>query len=313
MHAADEGRGPARVVVAGATGLLGRHLCRALPDLGHTVTALVRDEGRARALLPDTVEVMAWNAGHEQAWRSRLSGADAVVNLAGAPLDARRWNDEYRQLLRTSRVDTTRRLVNALLEGAPRGKVLLNASAVGIYGDRGDEILTEDSERGRGFLADLCADWEAEAEKAQAAGVRVVLLRTGLVLTPEAGMLARMLPFFRMGVGGPIGNGRQWLPWIHIEDHVRMMCWALQTLDVSGPVNLTAPQPVQMRDFARMLGSVVKRPALFPVPRTVLSLMLGEMAEVVTASQRALPDVAARRGFEWHYPRLDEALRSLLS
>jgi len=238
--------------------------------------------------------------------------AEAVVNLSGAPLDGQRWTPAYKGVLRSSRLETTHALVRAWRDLGRLGGVLLNASAVGYYGDCGDATITEECRRGDGFLPELCADWEAEALKAQELRVRVVLLRTGLVLSAEGGMLRRMIPAFRWFVGGPLGSGQQWMPWIHIEDHVRMVVWLLEARDVSGPVNLCAPYPVRMREFAAAVGAVLRRPSLVPVPAAALRMIVGELADAILASQRVVPDVASAHGFRWKYPRLEPALRALL-
>lgn len=301
-----------RIVVAGATGLLGRALCRALIDAGHETTALVRNVEAARRLLPPDVSLVQWDLTVEGEWENCFLEAEAVVNLAGAPLDGQRWSPAYKGMLRSSRIDTTHAIVRAWRDLGRLGGVLLNASAVGYYGDCGEATVTEECRRGDGFLPELCADWEAEALKAQEFSVRVVLLRTGLVLSAEGGMLSRMVPMFRWFLGGPLGNGRQWMPWIHIEDHIRMVLWLLEERQVSGPVNLCAPYPVRMSEFAASLGAVLRRPALMAVPSALVRLVVGEMADTILASQRVVPDVASGHGFRWRYPRLEPALRALL-
>lgn len=302
-----------QIAVIGATGLIGRAVCRHLAAGGHDVLALARDESRARSVLPTAVRVVRWDSRDTKTVAECLAGTDAVINLAGEPVAERRWTPEYRQRLTDSRVGVTRALVEALREAREPPRVLLNASAVGYYGDRGDELLTEESARGTGFLAELCAAWEDAALEAASTGTRVVLLRTGVVLSTEGGMFARMAPVFRAFVGGPIGSGRQWVPWIHIADEVRLILWALESGTVQGPLNLTAPAPVRMVEFARTMGEVLRRPSLLPVPPRVLRAVAGDIAEVTMASQRVLPAAAARHGFEWSFPTLREALSDLVA
>jgi len=258
------------------------------------------------------VSIIQWNVDVSVDWESTVAEADAVINLAGEPLSGQRWNGEYKRLLRASRLETTHALVRAWRNAERKGGVLLNASAVGYYGDCGEAPLTEDCRRGDGFLAELCGDWEEEALKAREMEARVVLLRTGIVLAKDGGALLRLIKPFQWFVGGPLGSGRQWMPWIHIEDAARMILWALEETSVSGPINVCAPHPVRMREFASTLGVILGRPALLRIPGFVLSLILGEMAQTILASQRAVPDVASRGGFQWKYPRLLPALRSLL-
>jgi hypothetical protein len=301
-----------RIAVAGASGLIGRAVCRLLAETEHEVTALVRNPTAARTVLPESVSIIQWNVDVSVDWESTVAEADAVINLAGEPLSGQRWNGEYKRLLRASRLETTHALVRAWRNAERKGGVLLNASAVGYYGDCGEAPLTEDCRRGDGFLAELCGDWEEEALKAREMEARVVLLRTGIVLAKDGGALLRRIKPFQWFVGGPLGSGRQWMPWIHIEDAARMILWALEETSVSGPINVCAPHPVRMREFASTLGVILGRPALLRIPGFVLSLILGEMAQTILASQRAVPDVASRGGFQWKYPRLLPALRSLL-
>jgi len=302
-----------RVLVAGANGFIGTRLCAALREQGHDLTALVRDPPRAARRLPADARVMAWNAAESGPWQDAVREADAVVNLAGASVGAKRWTTEYKQELRDSRIDTTRAIVKALLKTAPRrsGTVLLNASAVGYYGDRGDTIVTEETPPGSDFLARLAVDWEQEARRAESDGVRVVLLRTGIVLG-DGGALEQMLKPFRLGVGGPLGSGRQWMPWIHLDDAVGILVKAMQDAAIRGPINVTSPNPVTMREFATTLGRVLHRPAHMPVPALALKLALGEFAGSILGGQRVIPEVARQRGYDWHYPRLELALRDIL-
>lgn len=300
------------VVVAGATGLLGRALCGELLRSGHQVIALVRSPQAAKDTLGDSVRVVPWEVNVAGEWERVVGEADAVINLTGAPIAGRRWTSDYKQVLRSSRVDTTHALVRAWADSGSTGGVLLNASAVGYYGDCGEAPVTEECRRGDGFLAELCADWEAEALKACQFQARVVVLRTGIVLSTDGGMLPRLVAPFRWFAGGTPGNGAQWVPWIHVEDHVRMVLWALENGNISGPLNVCAPHPVRMRDLVAAVARILRRPAVLRVPAFVLSLAFGEMGRALLVSQRVVPDVASRNGFEWRYPRIEGALRSLL-
>lgn len=301
------------VIVTGATGFIGRSLCAALAAARHRYTALTRDPGRAEGRLPRGARILAWDPNQGGDWQEAVAEADAVVNLAGEPIAGRRWSSEYKQRLRSSRLDATRAIVDALKVSERPDLVLINASAVGYYGDRGSQTVTEQTPPGQDFLAKLCVDWEAEARGAEGHGVRVVLPRMGIILGEGGGALERMVPVFRWFAGGPLGSGRQWVPWIHLDDVVRMMIWALENPAVKGPVNFTAPTPVTMREFAAALGRALRRPAFAPVPGFALRLMVGEMAEALLTSQRAIPEVAQRLGYQWKYPLLEPALRAILS
>ena len=243
---------------------------------------------------------------------SALEGADAVIHLAGEPV-AHRWTDDRKRAIRNSRVRSTELLADAVRAMRTKPAVFLSGSAIGYYGDRGDDLLDESSGAGRGFLADVCVDWERAAAPIADAGVRVVTLRTGVVLSPTGGALGRLLPIFRLGGGGPIGSGRQWLSWIGLIDHVRAMEHAMHTESVHGPVNLVAPNPVTNADFATILGRVLSRPAIVPVPAFALELLYGEMARAtLLAGQRVVPKALSAAGFAFETPTLEGALRAEL-
>jgi uncharacterized protein (TIGR01777 family) len=298
-----------KVLVSGATGLLGRRVVRALVQRGDEVTALSRDPARARGALG--VEVSGWDPEREPAPATSLAGRDAVVHLAGEPLD-QRWSDAARQRIMRSREVGTRNLVAGLLAAEPRPRVLVSASAVGWYGARGDEQLQEDARPGSGFLSDVCQTWEREAAGAAELGVRVVQIRTGVVLDADGGALKRMLPFFRLGVGGPVAGGRQYLSWIHLDDVVGIYLAALDDERFEGPVNATAPEPVTNRELARALGRVLRRPAVMPVPGIALRALYGDMAELVVDGHRVVPAKAQRLGYAFQQPQLESALRRAL-
>ena len=300
-----------RVLVTGATGVIGRALCDALAARGDTIVALSRQPGSAATLPPGTERVQ-WDALAGPAPARGFAGVDAIVHLAGETV-AQRWTTERKRRIRDSRVTGTRNLLAPLAGLAARPRVLVSASAIGIYADRGDETLTERSPPGTGFLATVCEEWEAAATAAETLGIRVVRLRIGVVLAAEGGALARLLPPFRLGLGGPVGSGRQWVSWVARDDVVGLALHALDHPELAGALNATAPEPVRNVDLARTLGAVVHRPAILPAPAFALRLAFGEMAEVLLASQRALPAAAVAAGYVFRQPRLEPALRAIVA
>ena len=297
-----------RITLTGATGFLGRLLTQRLIREGHETRLLIR---RAEPGLPPEAQIFFWDPPRLQPPMESLEGADAIINLAGAPV-AQRWTQASRQLLRSSRLDPTRLLIEALSTLSHRPAILLNASAIGYYGNREDEELTEASAAGDGFLAQLSVEWERQASLARALGLRVHLLRTGVVLGQEGGALPAMLPVFRAGLGGRLGSGRQWMSWIHKDDWIGAVLHLLVHDLPPGPVNLTAPHPVRNSDFSLMLGKVLRRPAIFPVPAFLLRLIFGDMSSVLLDSQRVLPRSLESANYSYLYPQLESALRGLL-
>jgi uncharacterized protein len=310
-----------RVTVTGATGLIGPALVAALQAQDTQVTVLTRDPARALARLNSggaaEVEAVEWDLMSEPAPAEALAGRDAVVHLAGENV-AQRWTAKAREAIRKSRVQGTRHLIEGLREAGRvdairRPRTLVSASAIGYYGQRGEEPLDEDAPAGRDFLARVCADWELEAERASELGMRVVEVRTGVVLDSDGGALAKMLPPFRLGVGGPVAGGRQYMSWIHRDDLVGIMLAAVDDERWRGPINATAPEPVSNRDFSRALGRALGRPSLVPVPGTALRLLYGEMAEIVTTGARVVPAKPLVLGYQFRHPELAEALTSALA
>jgi uncharacterized protein len=299
-----------KILVTGATGLIGRSLCRALTDDGHAVAAVSRSPVKPRGLA--VAEVFRWDPQNGRLPHAALDGVDAVVNLTGEPLDARRWSDQQKRLIRDSRIVTTRNLVEGLGSVDRKPAVLVSGSAVGFYGDRGDEQLEETSPAGHGFMSEVCEEWEREAARATELGVRVVQVRTGVVLSAEGGALKKMLAPFKLGLGGPLGSGKQWFPWIHVKDIIGIFRHAVLTATLAGPVNGVAPEPVTNREFTRELGRAVHRPAFLPVPEMALRVLMGEMSAVLFGSQRVVPKAALASGYEFHYPLLESALANLL-
>jgi uncharacterized protein (TIGR01777 family) len=314
-----------RVAVTGATGLVGQALVRELVAAGWQVTVLSRDAARAQTTLGEVVapgdgnavgevNAVSWDLLREPAPAQALAGCEAVVHLAGEPV-SQRWSASAKRAIRDSRVQGTHNLVQGLraLAEEDRPNTLVAASAVGYYGARGEEPLDEEAPAGSGFLPQVCAAWEREAQAAAQLGIRVVQIRTGIVLDTGGGALAKMLPSFRLGLGGPIADGRQYVSWIHLDDLVGIMLAALASDAWSGPINATAPTPVNSRDFARTLGRVLHRPALLPVPAVGLRLLYGEMATIITTGARVLPAKALVLGYRFRHPELEDALRSALN
>jgi uncharacterized protein (TIGR01777 family) len=299
-----------RVAVTGATGTIGRSLVDALLGRGDEVTVLTRDEAHAHDVLPGAV-LHGWRDPlRDPAPSEALAGRDAVVHLAGEPI-AQRWTTDAKERIRASRELGTRNLVAGLRAAEPHPRVLVSQSAVGYYGPRGDERLDESAPPPSGdFLSDVVAAWEREARAAEELGVRVVNTRTGLVLSERGGALAKMLPPFKMGVGGPVAGGRQYVAWVHIDDVVGAMLRALDDDSLSGAINVTAPEPVTNKELSRALGRVLVRPAVTPVPGFALRLLYGEMGSIVTTGQRAVPTRLLELGYEFRRPELEPALRA---
>ncbi len=300
-----------RVFVTGATGLVGRRLVPRLLAAGHTVLCVSRDPTRARTLLPAEAELIGADPGLPGVWQDRAAICDAVVNLAGSPVAAGRWTRARKQAIRRSRLGVTSHLARTLVR-SEHPVIFISASAAGYYGDTGETAVGERAQPGNDFLARLAVEWEHTALQAEAEAVRIVLLRMGAVLAPEGGVLGRMLPLFRAGLGGPWGTGRQYLPWIHIEDLVGVILFVLEGSAVVGPVNVAVPAPCSQREFARTLGRVLGRPARLPSPGWVLRLLLGEMADLMLTGQRVVPNALKAAGYSFAFPDLEPALRDLL-
>ena len=300
-----------RVFVTGATGFIGRALVPRLQRDGHSVIVWARSAARARNLLGADVEIVPADRT-ASAMVDALRGCDGIVNLAGEPIVGKRWTPARRALLEQSRVQFTKSLIDAIAAAGVTPRVLVSGSAVGYYGDRAAEVLTEESTHGDDFLAELCVRWESAALKAEDLGTRVVLLRTGIVLGRAGGALAQMLPPFRLGLGGPIGSGRQYVPWIHLHDLVKIVATALIDETYRGPVNAVAPQEATGREFSRALGLALNRPAVLPVPAPVLKAIFGEAATVLLGSQRVEARGLTSRDFQWEFPTLHAAFDDIV-
>ena len=296
-----------RILICGASGLIGKALTKTLEAKGCELLLAGRKE-------PQDERETKWTIEDGFAEPKRLEGLDAVIHLAGESVSALRWTDEKKAAIRSSRVDGTRSVVDALAKLKSRPKVLISGSAVGFYGDRDDEILTESSTSGDNFLAKTCREWEAESRRAEDAGIRTVLLRTGVVLSKDGGALATMLLPFKMGVGGVIGDGKQWMSWISLDDEIRAIEFVLEHEEVRGAVNLVSPNPVTNQEFTSVLGEVLYRPTFIPLPEFAVSMLLGEMGdELLLSSTRAVPARLEQLGFEWQFPELKPALEHALA
>jgi len=309
------------VVLTGGTGLIGRTLCARLLEAGHTLSVLTRAPARAETLLPPEVRLRAWDAAHPDGWARLLDGADAVVNLAGESIAGetlpaillRRWTAETKERIRRSRIRAGQALVEAIRQARRPPRILVQASAVGYYGSASGHTVDESAPPGDDFLARVCVEWEASTAAVEALGVRRVVIRTGLVLAPTGGILPILLLPVQLFLGGPLGSGRQAVPWIHIADETEAIRFLLEEAGASGVYNLCAPQPVTQAEFVRRAAHLLRRPAFFPAPAPLLRLALGEKAALVLEGQRAVPRRLLEAGFRFRYPKLDGALQALLA
>lgn len=304
-----------KVAVAGATGFVGKRLVERLQENGHSILALVRNVSRAKQVLPaiqfPQVELVVYSPKASGDWQRRISGCDAVVNLAGEPLFGSRWSSERKQEIIASRQLGTQKLVEAIAQADPKPAVLVNASAIGFYGTSETATFDEASAGGNDFLAQVCKAWEAEAKQVMDSHTRLVILRLGIVLG-MGGALTQMLPPFQMFAGGPIGTGKQWFSWVHRDDVVTLILKALEDDHLSGVYNATAPHPVTMAEFCGQLGQVLNRPSWLPVPNFALELLLGEAAQVILQGQKVEPKQTLAAGFEFQYPTVIDALKQIL-
>ena len=297
-----------RLVIAGGTGFIGSALCARLSELGHSLTLLTRSSAPAGSR--PNVKWLTWNPGSPGAWEAAVNGSNGVINLAGTAI-ARRWTKRHKEAIASSRVQSTRALVQAIGKAGEKPNWLINASAIGYYGPHGNETLSEEAGAGSDFLSRVCVAWEREAGKAEDYGLRVVRLRTGIVLGKGGGALAKMALPFKLFLGGPLGDGNQPMSWIHLEDEIGLILFLLEHPEARGAINATAPNPATMSEFCKTLGDVLNRPSWAPVPAFALRLVLGEMADMLLTGQRVLPTQALKLGYAFKYPTLREALLSL--
>lgn len=305
-----------KVAIAGATGFVGSRLVEKLQAAGHQVVVLSRDGAKASRVFPASaypnLEVVAYTPAESGDWQKSIAGCDAVVNLAGVPIAEERWTQARQQAILDSRRLTTAKLVEAIINANPRPSVFVSASAIGYYGTSETAEFDETSLAGNDFLATVCKDWEAAAQPAKNAGTRLAILRLGIVLG-MGGALAKMLPPFKLFAGGPLGTGKQWFSWVHREDVVDLILYALQNSQVEGVLNATAPNPVRMNELCQTLGEVLQRPSWLPVPSFALEMLLGDGAKVVLEGQKVLPKQTLASGFQYQYPTLKLALEEILS
>jgi len=301
----------ATVLVTGGTGFIGSQVCDALHEKGDAVHVLSRNSARAKTKLHSAKAVYGWNPETERIPSEAISDVAAVIHLAGETI-AGRWNAAKKRRIRDSRILSTRNLVASLADADTKPAVLVCASAIGYYGDSGDAHFTEASPAGTDFLATVCEEWETEAQKANKFGIRVVTVRIGLVLGLGGGLLQQVLPLFKIGVGGKLGSGTQWMSWIHVDDVVGIILHTLENEEINGALNATAPVPVRNTEFTKILGAVLRRPTLFPGPKFGLRLVMGEFADFVVLSQNVLPEKTEASGYEFRYRTLESALKALL-
>lgn len=301
------------IIIGGATGFIGRPLALSLAGEGYEVAVLTRSRDKARALFGDQAVAVEWDGRTSRGWLDLAGSATAIINLAGENIGAGRWTNKRKQRIVASRLDAGKAVMDSLRRAAGRPKSLIQASAIGFYGPRSDEELDETSPPGDGFLAGMVKEWESATREAEDLGIRRIVIRSGLVLGRDGGVLPRFLGPFRFFVGGPLGSGNQWLSWIHRDDEIAAVRFLLERPQLAGVFNLTAPGPVTMKEFARSLGRVMKRPSWFPVPAFLLRWLFGEMAdETLLSGQRVLPSALLKAGYEFLYPDLGGALEAIL-
>lgn len=300
-----------KIVITGATGLIGRELCKELSLHGDELTIFSTNVEKAKAILPFAKEVVEWK-NYDKDYSVYLEGKDAVIHLAGASVAGKRWTPSYKKEIYDSRINTTRNLVSSIDKCKQKPEVFISASAIGFYGDRGDSILTETSSVGKDFLSNVCDDWEKASERIEMLNVRRVIIRTGIVLSIDDGALKKILLPFQLFVGGPLGNGKQWFSWIHLADIISLYLFLLDKKSQKGIFNAVSPQPVQMKTFAKRLGKVLHKPSLFPVPKFVLKLVMGESTSAILASQKIKPEALLNAGYKFKFDDLESALINLL-
>jgi len=301
-----------KIIITGASGLIGKKLLDHFCTSDFEITVLTRKPRFDTNFMDRSIKFFQWNCENNEEWKDALEGQDVVINLAGANLVSKRWNDKFKKLIYKSRINCTKQLVDAIGQCNNKPETLITASAVGIYGERGEEILAESSEPGTDFLAKVCYDWESEAKKVQAYNVRFVALRIGLVLSADGGVLKNSLLPFKLFIGGKLGNGKQFFPWIHIDDLLSIVSYTIDNPALNGPINCASPRIVREQEFAKTLGQVLKRPAIFPVPRFLLRIVVGPIAESIISSQNISVEKLIKAGFEFKFTNLPLALKQIL-
>jgi uncharacterized protein (TIGR01777 family) len=302
-----------RVIIAGATGFIGKELCRRLAERGYEIIALSRNLEKGKKVLGKDVQVVEWNGKNSQGWLGHVEDCQALLNLAGENLASGRWTEKKKQSVLQSRLDAGRAVAGAARLAKRKPKVVVQASAVGYYGPRRDEVCDESSSPGEGFLSEVSQKWEFSTQEVEAQGIRRVIIRTGIVLGREGGAFVRLEKPFRLFGGGSLGSGKQWFSWIHLDDEVNAIIFLIEREDLSGVFNLTAPHPVRQKEFSRTLGKVMKRPSWLPVPGFLLRLLFGAMAkETLLSGQRVVPSRLLDSGFQFLYPELESAFKEIL-
>ena len=301
-----------KIIITGATGSIGQRLAKELIQRGDDVTVFTRNPDKAKKKIVNASNYVKWDYERLDDWMNELNGVDAVIHLAGANLGAKRLNKDYKKLAYDSRIISTRNLVEAIKLTDQKPKTFICSSAVGIYGNRYDEVLNESSLLGDDFMAKICKDWEAEAQKVEQFGVRRISIRTGLVLVKDEGLLKQLYLPFKLFVGGPLAGGRQWFPWIHLDDIVRVYLYAIDNEIVTGAINAASSGIVRMKEFARTFGKVLNRPSIFPIPKFAMKIVAGEVADYAVMSQRTSVEKIIKYGYKFKFENLEEALRDLL-
>ena len=301
-----------KIVITGASGLIGTNLCKALISRNDEVFIFTREIEKSKKRIPGAKEYIELDYSKPETWSEYLNNKDAVIHLAGANISGKRWTNKYKKIILKSREISTKNLANVIIASPAKPKTFICASGVSYYGDSGNKIITEEGEPGKDFLANVCKIWEDEAKNVEKAGVRRISIRTGIVLTPGEGALKKMLTPFKFFVGGPLGSGSQWFPWIHLNDIINIYVYALDNTTISGAINASSPNPVTMNDFAKTMGKIMKRPSFFKVPEFVLTLATGEVAGSITASLKVIPKKLLDQGFKFKFENLRDALLDLL-
>lgn len=301
-----------KIIITGATGLIGIKLCNALIKRGDEITIFTRNIQKGKRELPEVKKFVEWDYRKPEQWKSELNRKDAVIHLAGANLAGRRWSEQYKKIIIDSRLTSTKNLILGMEEIDEKPGLFICASAVGYYGDKDEELITEQSPPSNDFLSELCKRWELEASKAEFLGIRRVSLRQAPVLSKNDGMIKEMKLPFKLFLGGPIGTGKQWLPWIHIEDLVNIYLFLLENKNITGPVNASSPNPVRMSEFADVMGKILQRPSYFKIPKFLIRLIKGDLADSITASQRVIPKKLLDAGFDFNFKDVQTSLRDLL-
>lgn len=301
-----------KIIITGATGLIGIKLCNALIKRGDEITIFTRNIQKGKRELPEVKKFVEWDYRKPEQWKSELNRKDAVIHLAGANLAGRRWSEQYKKIIIDSRLTSTKNLILGMEEIDEKPGLFICASAVGYYGDKDEELITEQSPPSNDFLSELCKRWELEASKAEFLGIRRVSLRQAPVLSKNDGMIKEMKLPFKLFLGGPIGTGKQWLPWIHIEDLVNIYLFLLENKNITGPVNASSPNPVRMSEFADVMGKILQRPSYFKIPKFLIRIIKGDLADSITASQRVIPKKLLDAGFDFNFKDVQTSLRDLL-